>query len=124
MQLARNSMYGLMKEALTLMAYNGITDKAVVLVDLHCTGLDTDFVFNPGGETKHMHHFLWSDPVALQKSFLDKLADIIQSEKECAKGDNLEELMNSSHCCLYSEFGSFLYGSCCGGGFRACYRRG
>ena len=124
-------MYGLMKEALTLSAYNGITNEAVVNVYLHCTGLDTDFVFDPvGEETKRLHHFLWSDLVGLHK-VLDKFADIIQSgkdvvldsrttitvvgyeppfptepsmtfivsgwgQKDCAMGDNLEELVKSS----------------------------
>ena len=137
-QLARNSMYGLMKEALTFSAYNGITDEAVVRVYLQCTGLDTDFLFNPVSEdTKHMHHFLWSDPVALQ-AVLDKFADIIQSrkdvvldsrttitvigyeppvpdqpkltlvssawrQKECAKGNTVEEFVKSSHCVVHIQ---------------------
>ena len=71
-----------MKEALTFGVYNGITDEAVVHVHLCCTGLDTDFVFNPvGEETKCMHLFLRSDPVALHE-VLDKFADIIQSAKD------------------------------------------
>ena len=74
-------MYGLMKEALTLSAYNGITNEAVVNVYLHCTGLDTDFVFNPvGEETKRMHHFLWLDPVALHE-VLDKFPILFSLEK-------------------------------------------
>ena len=49
-QVARTSMFGLMKEALSFSACNSIMDEAVVHVYLHCTCLDMEFVFNAGGK--------------------------------------------------------------------------
>jgi len=74
-------MFAVMKEALTLSAMNGITDHAVIHIYLHCTGLDTDFIFNPvGDDSKRLKHFIHHDPRALHE-VLDKFSKIIQSGK-------------------------------------------
>ena len=50
-------------------------------VYLHCTGLDTDFIFNPIGEkAKRLHQFIWNDNVnSALESAVDKFSEIIQS---------------------------------------------
>jgi Fe-S cluster biogenesis protein NfuA len=74
-------MFAIMKEALTLSAMHGITDHAVIHVYLHCTGLDTDFIFNPvGDDSKRLKHFIYHDTRALH-AVLDKFSEIIQSGK-------------------------------------------
>ena len=81
LRLAHDSLFGILKEALTISAMNGMSDECIIHVYLHCTGLDTDFIFNPIGEkAKRLHQFIWNDNSALD-SMVDKFSEITQSGK-------------------------------------------